>query len=83
MSAAPSVLPNQAEASDLSVCRKFYSAREVSTILAIPLPSLYQLARNDPSRLGAIKLGRTLRFRQSVIERLVNGEAGAAEAGAK
>lgn len=54
--------------------REAYKARDVGLILDLPLPSVYEIARRDPERLGVIRFGRSLRFRRAVIEKLIAGE---------
>lgn len=52
---------------------RFYRAPYVSKILDIPLPTLYEMSRRSPERLGAIRLGRSLRFRRAVIDAIADG----------
>ena len=47
-----------------------YTADDVSVILGIALPSVYERARVEPERLGVIRLGRSVRFLRSAIDRL-------------
>ena len=50
-------------------------ALPVATVLGLPLPTLYELARKYPSRFGVVRLGRSVRFRRAAIDRIVQGEA--------
>ena len=54
----------------------FYDADEVRTILRLAKPTVYEIARTDPQRLGAVHFGRAVRFRRSVIDRIAHGENG-------
>ena len=48
------------------------TVREVAAVLRRSRQSVYQLAHEKPEVLGVVRLGRTVRFRRSAIERLVS-----------
>ena len=52
---------------------EFYTADEVRIQLKLSLPTVYEIAREDPKRLGAERFGRAVRFRRLVVDRLVRG----------
>ena len=56
------------------VAAAFYRAHEVSLILAIPVPTVYEISRTKPQALGAIRIGRIVRFRRAVVDRIAAGE---------
>jgi hypothetical protein len=52
----------------------YYRAKYVSRVLDLALPTVYEIAREDPERLGAETFGRRcVRFRRRVIDELING----------
>lgn len=51
-----------------------YTAGQVSVITGLATPTIYEIAREDPARLGAVRFGRAVRFRRAVIDRLVHGD---------
>ena len=59
---------------DIPTHAELLTAREVSLRLRLPLPTLYEFSRRDPSRFGVLRFGRTLRFRRAVIERILSGD---------
>ncbi len=61
-------------AHDVQAQRELLRARFVSTVLELPLPTLYELSRKDPTRFGVVRLGRSVRFRRVAIDKIVAGE---------
>ena len=53
---------------------KLMRAPSTAAALNMALPTLYELARKDPSRFGVVRLGRSVRFRRAAIDRIVQGE---------
>ena len=52
----------------------FYTADEVARILRLARPTVYEIAREEPARLGAETFGRRcVRFRRATIDAIVNG----------
>jgi excisionase family DNA binding protein len=51
-----------------------YTAADVAAILGIPRSTVYERARLEPERLGVIRLGRSVRFRRTVIDAFVRGD---------
>ena len=49
-------------------------APPTASVLNVPVPTLYELARKDPARFGVVRLGRSVRFRRGAIDRIVRGE---------
>lgn len=50
-------------------------ASDVARILNVAKPTLYEWARNDPERYGAVRVGpRCVRFRRVVIDRLIGAD---------
>lgn len=49
-------------------------AAEVARALQIALPTVYEISRETPERIGTVRLGRCVRFRREAIDRLVHGE---------
>jgi len=48
-----------------------YTAREVAQLTRLAVPTVYELARREPDRFGAVRYGRAVRFRRAAIDRLV------------
>jgi excisionase family DNA binding protein len=48
-------------------------AKEVARLTGLALPTVYEIARTNPKRLGAEKFGRGVRFKRHVIQRIVGG----------
>lgn len=53
---------------------QFYTADEVALLLRLAKPTIYEHARQDPTRFGVLRFGRAVRFRRNAIDRLVAGE---------
>ena len=49
-------------------------ADEVARLTGLAKPTVYQIAREDPKRLGAEYFGRSVRFARPIVERLVRGD---------
>jgi excisionase family DNA binding protein len=60
---------------------KFYTAGEVAQILRIAQPTVYEISRKKPARLGAVRWGRSVRFSRAVIDRIAQDASWAAESG--
>lgn len=51
-----------------------YDADEVTTILGIAKPTVYERARIEPERFGVVRFGRAVRFRRVAIDRIAYGD---------
>lgn len=51
-----------------------YLAPEVARLLRLRLATVYERARQHPEELGAVRIGRTVRFRRGVIDALAVGD---------
>ena len=49
----------------------FYVAAEVGEKLRLSTPTVYEMARRNPDRLGAVYFGRAVRFRRPSVQRLL------------
>ena len=49
------------------------TAAEVAQLTGLATPTVYQIAREDPKRLGAERFGRAVRFARPIVERIVRG----------
>jgi len=47
-----------------------YRAEEVAHRLGVATPTVYEHARRDPERWGVIRVGRAVRFKRVVIDRM-------------
>ena len=56
------------------VSRKVYLVGEVAEITGLAVPTVYEIARENPERLGVVRFGRSVRFRRDVIDGIVEGE---------
>jgi excisionase family DNA binding protein len=50
-------------------------AEEVAELTRLALPTIYEQARENPERLGVVRIGRAVRFKPDAIDRLVGGES--------
>jgi len=63
--------PNpQTTALELPPAPKPYRAEHVATLLGVSPITIYEHARRDPDRWGVIRIGRAVRFRRPVIDRM-------------
>lgn len=51
------------------------TAEQARRMLAVSRATIYDLAQREPETVGAVRLGRIVRFRRAAIERIVNGDA--------
>lgn len=61
------------DGSERRVDRRLYVVGEVAKKLNLATPTVYEIARKNPELLGAVRFGRSVRFRSAVIERIVDG----------
>ena len=52
---------------------RHYTAREVAELTRLAVPTVYELAKREPDRFGAVRYGRAVRFRRDAIDRLIGG----------
>jgi len=55
--------------------RPLYRADDVARLLRMARPTIYEISRETPDLLGAVRLGRSVRFRPDVVDALVRGDA--------
>ena len=51
-----------------------YTAAEVAQLLRLAQVTVYESAREHPTRFGVVRFGRAVRFRRVAIDRIVEGE---------